>query len=66
MEKKKKARLRPSVIIQEILLAIVTLISLIPVYYFVIGAFKDRKQIIKHPVTITTETFTLDNFPTVI
>jgi len=66
MEKKKKARLRPSVIIQEILLAIVTLISLIPVYYFVIGAFKDRKQIIKHPMTITTETFTLDNFPTVI
>lgn len=66
MEKKKKVRLRPSVIIQEILLAIVTLISLIPVYYFVIGAFKDRKQIIKHPMTITTETFTLDNFPTVI
>lgn len=66
MEKKKKARLRPSVIIQEILLAIVTLISLIPVYYFVIGAFKDRKQIIKHPMTITTETFTLDNYPTVI
>ena len=66
MEKKKKARHRPSVIIQEILLAIVTLISLIPVYYFVIGAFKDRKQIIKHPMTITTETFTLDNFPTVI
>ena len=66
MEKKKKARLHPSVIIQEILLAIVTLISLIPVYYFVIGAFKDRKQIIKHPMTITTETFTLDNFPTVI
>ena len=66
MEKKKKVRLSPSVIIQEILLAIVTLISLIPVYYFVIGAFKDRKQIIKHPMTITTETFTLDNFPTVI
>ena len=66
MEKKKKVRLRPSVIMQEILLAIVTLISLIPVYYFVIGAFKDRKQIIKHPMTITTETFTLDNFPTVI
>ena len=43
MKEKKKAKIRPSTVIQEIILSIVTLISLIPVYYFVIGAFKDRK-----------------------
>ena len=64
--KKKKPKLRPSVVLQEIVLAAVTLITMIPVYYFAIGAFKDRKQIIKHPMTINAKNFTLDNFPTVI
>ena len=50
----------------EIGLAIGTLIMMIPVYYFVISSFKSRKDVIKSPLTINAETFTLDNFPYVI
>lgn len=52
--------------LSEIGLAIATLVMMIPVYYFVISSFKNRKDVIKFPLTITAETFTLDNFPYVI
>ena len=52
--------------LSEIGLAIATLVMMIPVYYFVISSFKNRKDVIKFPLTITAETFTLENFPYVI
>ena len=52
--------------LSEIGLAIATLVMMVPVYYFVISSFKNRKDVIKFPLTITAETFTLDNFPYVI
>ncbi len=52
--------------LSEIVLIVATIIMLIPIYYFVIGAFKSRTDIIKFPLTINKETFTLDNFPYVI
>ena len=55
-----------SKILSEIGLAIATIVMMIPVYYFVISSFKNRKDVIKFPLTITAETFTLDNFPYVI
>lgn len=57
---------RTGKILSEIVLAIATVIMMIPVYYFVISSFKDRSDIIKAPLTINFETFTLDNFPYVI
>lgn len=39
---------------------------LLPVFYFVIGAFKERSDIIKFPLLLTKEMFTLENFPYVI
>ena len=47
----------------ELILLLGTVLLLLPVYYFVIGAFKVRKQIIQHPLTISKSMFTLDNFP---
>ncbi len=55
-----------SKILSEIGLAIATIVMMIPVYYFVISSFKNRKDVIKFPLTITAETFTLENFPYVI
>lgn len=59
----KKGKIKPRTIIQEALLLICTLIMLVPVYYFVIGAFKSRMDIIRHPFSISAETFTIKNFP---
>ena len=50
----------------EIGLLIATVIMMVPVYYFVISSFKNRKDVIKAPLSLTRETFTLDNFPYVI
>ena len=52
----------PGRIISELILVFFTLIVWIPIYYFVIGAFKDRTDIVKYPLVITLETFTLGNF----
>lgn len=52
--------------LSEVGLAIATVIMMIPVYYFLISSFKNRKDVIKFPLTINAETFTLDNFPYVI
>ena len=38
-------------VIGEILFAIITVIILMPVYYFLIGAFKERRDIVLHPLT---------------
>ena len=50
----------------EIALLIATVIMMIPVYYFVISSFKSRKDVIKAPLTINKEMFTLENFSYVI
>ncbi|MDO4488519.1 MAG: carbohydrate ABC transporter permease [Eubacteriales bacterium] len=42
-------------VIGEILLAILTVIIFIPIYYFAIGAFKTRSDIVQHPLVITIE-----------
>lgn len=55
-----------SKVLSEVGLGIATIIMMIPVYYFVISSFKNRKDVIKFPLTISAETFTLDNFPYVI
>ena len=52
-----------SKVLSEVGLGIATIIMMIPVYYFVISSFKNRKDVIKFPLTISAETFTLDNFP---
>lgn len=52
-------------ILGETILLIVTIVMLIPVYYFVIGAFKSRMDIVKFPLTINFEMFkevTFSNF----
>ena len=50
----------------EVALLIATVIMMIPVYYFVISSFKNRKDVIKAPLTINKEMFTLENFSYVI
>lgn len=62
MKKQKKLRS----FIEELVLALCTIIMLVPIYYLVLGAFKDRKDIIKYPLLLTKELFTLENFPYVI
>lgn len=53
-------------LLSEVALVIGTIIMMIPIYYFVLGAFKSRADIIKFPLTIDASTFTLENFPYVI
>ena len=43
-------------------LALATVILWMPIYYFVIGAFKKRTDIVKHPLTIDFSRMSLDNF----
>ena len=50
----------------ELGLLLATIVMMIPVYYFVISSFKERKDVIKMPLAINAEMFTLDNFPYVI
>lgn len=63
--KRKKTR-TIGTIFQELVLAICTIIMMLPIYYFVIGAFKERRDINQYPLVLTSEMFTLDNFPYVI
>ena len=48
MNKKKKS---VKTLIGEFLFAVLTVIILMPVYYFLIGSFKARKDIVLHPLT---------------
>ena len=57
MEKKKILT-----ILSELCLLICTVVCWLPVYYFVISAFKLRKDIVKYPLHIIWERFTVDNF----
>ena len=57
---------RVSKFFSELGIALATLIMMVPIYYFVISAFKTRKDIIKFPLLINKELFTLENFPYVI
>ncbi len=50
----------------EIGIGLATLIMMVPIYYFLISAFKARKDIIKFPLVINAELFTMENFPYVI
>ncbi|MBO7710126.1 MAG: carbohydrate ABC transporter permease [Lachnospiraceae bacterium] len=52
--------------VSELILLLATIVLLTPIYYFVIGSFKTRKQIIQHPLSITRSMFTLENFPKAI
>lgn len=53
-------------IVEELILGLCTIVMLLPVYYFAIGAFKGRTDIIKYPLVLTKQMFTLENFPYVI
>ena len=53
-------------IVEELILVFCTIVMLLPVYYFAIGAFKGRTDIIKYPLVLTKQMFTLENFPYVI
>ncbi|NLD51814.1 MAG: carbohydrate ABC transporter permease [Clostridiales bacterium] len=57
-----KRRLQLSRLGGELMLLLATLVMLIPIYYFVIGAFKPRLDIVKFPLVITPEMFTTGNF----
>lgn len=48
-------RLTKRVVTEEILFLIFTIIMLIPVYYFMVGAFKTRTEIVQHPLNLTLE-----------
>lgn len=48
--------------ISEFFLLICTVICWLPVYYFVISAFKPRKDIVKYPLQVLRNRVTLDNF----
>ena len=53
-------------IVEELILVFCTIVMLLPVYYFAIGAFKGRTDIIKYPLVLTKQMFTVENFPYVI
>ncbi len=61
-----KKRFDTKKLVEELILLIATVLMLAPIYYFVLGAFKTRKSIVKHPLIITKEMFTLGNFPRAI
>lgn len=58
-----KNKLRFSTILEELLLFFFTLIVLSPIVYLVMGAFKKRTDIVKHPFSLTKEMFIIENFP---
>jgi raffinose/stachyose/melibiose transport system permease protein len=62
--RKSKSNLEGSLIgkiIGEIVLVIGTIAVWIPIYYFVIGAFKERTDIVKFPLVMTFETMSFNN-----
>lgn len=54
------------VFIEEVVFAILTIIWIIPIYYFVISSFKRRKDIVKGPLKIVLSKMSFDNFKYVI
>ncbi len=53
-------------LLQELFLVIATVIWMLPVYYFAISAFKNRKDIVKGPLKIDIGKMSLDNFSYVL
>ena len=53
-------------VLQETALVIITVIWMLPVYYFVISAFKDRRDIVKGPLKLDFSEMSLDNFTYVL
>ena len=53
-------------VLQETALVIITVIWMLPVYYFVISAFKDRRDIVKGPLKLDLSEMSLDNFTYVL
>ena len=49
-------------IVSSTVLTLATIIIWVPIYYFVVGAFKGRSDIVKHPLVINADMFTLKNF----
>lgn len=58
-----KKKLTAGVLAEELILLVFTVVILSPVLYLLLGAFKKRKDIVKHPFTLTKEMFILENFP---
>ena len=46
----------------EIILVIMTILVLTPVYYFMIGSFKSRENIVMYPLTINGSMFSFNNY----
>lgn len=57
--KKKPALSR---LLSELFLLLATILILIPIYYFVVGAFKPRIDIVKFPLVLTPQMFSWSNF----
>ena len=57
--KKKPALSR---LLSELFLFLATILILIPIYYFVVGAFKPRIDIVKFPLVLTPQMFSWSNF----
>lgn len=49
-------------LLREVLLVLATLVILLPIFYFVISAFKLREDILFYPLKMTLEMFTFENF----
>lgn len=57
-----KIKERSLSLLKEVLLLLATIVMLIPIYYFVISAFKLREDILFYPLEISSDMFTLENF----
>ncbi len=62
----RKNRFSPKGLLEEFLLLSMTAIMVSPLFYVMIGAFKNRSDIVKFPFSINMEMFTLENFPTAV
>ena len=50
------------VFIQELFFLLVSAMMWIPIYYFVISAFKERADIVKYPLSVSLDKMSLNNF----
>lgn len=51
-----------SVLASEALFVLITLLIWIPIYYFVIGSFKTREDIVMYPLFVNSDMFSLSNY----
>lgn len=54
------------IFLEELALLFAAIIAFVPIYYFVISAFKKRTNIVKFPLELNTGMFTLENFPAMV